>query len=114
MAGVVACGLAAPAGASVFELADGRQLASADDLVGIGLGAQPLPGPSPATGSAGQIAGQAAAPLRISEIASLLVADQSAGATGEAAGPVLFWVIGSGLLGAAFIARRRKPVRRKA
>lgn len=103
MAGVVACGLAAPAGASVLEPADGKLLASADDLVGIGLGAQPLPGSGPA-----------AAQLNITEIASLVVSDRSAGASGEASGPALFWVFGSGLLGAAFIARRRKPVRRKA
>ncbi|UCE76367.1 MAG: hypothetical protein JSU62_10995 [Gammaproteobacteria bacterium] len=107
MAGVVACGLAAPAGASVLEPADGKLLASADDLVGIGLGAQPLPGSFPA-------AGQAAAQLKITEIASLVVSDRSAGASGEASGRALFWVFGSGLLGAAFIARRRKPVRRKA
>jgi hypothetical protein len=114
MAGVVACGLAAPAGASLLEHPDGKRLASADDLVGIGLGAQPLPGSSPGTGPAGHIAGQAAAQLKITEIASLLGSDRSAGASGEASGPALFWVVGSGLLGAAFIARRRKPVRRKA
>lgn len=114
MAGVVACGLAAPAGASVLEPADGKLLASADDLVGIGLGAQPLPGSFSPTGPAGHIAGQAAAQLKITEIASLVVSDRSAGASGEASGRALFWVFGSGLLGAAFIARRRKPVRRKA
>jgi hypothetical protein len=114
MAAVLACGLAAAAEASVLVPPDGTVLTAVDDLAGIGLGAQLLPGASPATVSAGQLAGQAAGQLRITEIASLLVVDRSASASGEAAGPVLFWVFGSGLLGAAFIARRRKPVRRKA
>ena len=104
---VVAWSLAAQAGATVLEPAPGTVQASADQLAGLGVSAQPLPGSSPAPG-------EAVAQLGITEIASLLAVDRSGGASGEAASQVLFWVFGSGLLGAAFVARRRKPVRRKA
>ena len=110
----LACGLAAQAGANVFEPAQGTVQASADQLAGLGLSAQPLPDSIPAPGLAAQAAGGAVAQLGITEFASLLAAERSGGASGEAAGQVLFWVFGSGLLGAAFVARRRKPVRRKA
>lgn len=112
---VVAWSLAAQAGATLLEPAPGTAQASADQLAGLGVSAQPLPGSSPATGLlAAQAAGEAVAQLGITEIASLLAVDRSGGASGEAASQVLFWVFGSGLLGAAFVARRRKPVRRKA
>ena len=110
----LACGLSAPSGASVWEPAQGAVLSPADELAGLGLSAQPLTGSLPATGFAAQIVGQAAGQLGMNEIASRLDSDRSAGAAGDAAGPVLFWVFGSGLLGAAFVARRRKPLRRKA
>jgi hypothetical protein len=110
----LACSLAAQAGANVLEPAQDTVQASADQLAGLGLSAQPLPGFAPALGLTPQAAGEAVAQLGITEIASLLVAHRSGGAPGDAAGPVLFWVLGSGLLGAAFIARRRKPVRRTA
>jgi hypothetical protein len=107
-------GLAAQAGANVLGPAQGTVQASADELAGLALSAHPLPGSAPALGLATQAAGEAVAQLGITEIASLLVADRSGGASGEAAGRALFWVFGSGLLGAAFVARRRKPVRHKA
>jgi hypothetical protein len=110
---VLAWGLAAQAGATILEPAQGTVEASADQLAGFGLSAQPLPGSSPAPGLAAQAAGEAVAQLGITEIASLLAVDRSGGASGEAASQVLFWVFGSGLLGAAFVARRRKPARRK-
>ncbi len=110
----LACSLAAHAGANVLEPAQGTVQASAEQLAGLGLSAQPLPGSIPAHGLVAQAAGEAVAQLGITEIASLLVTDRSGGASAETAGPALFWVFGTGLLGAAFIARRRKPVRRKA
>ena len=111
---VVAWSLAAQAGATVLEPAQGTVPVSADQLAGLGLSAQPLPGSSPAPGLAAQAAGEAVVQLGITEIASLLAVDRSGGASGEAASQVLFWVFGSGLLGAAFVARRRKPERRRA
>jgi len=133
MACVLACGFAAPAVASMFGPANGAGntvcaeqsaltdrcpggsvLASADDLAAIGLSAQPLAPSAQSATPGAQGAEQAAAQVRVSEVASLLIADRSAGAAGNSAAPALFWVFGSGLLGAAFVARRRKPALRKA
>jgi hypothetical protein len=97
----------------VLESVPGSVSTAAEELAALGLSAQPLAGSAPVTGSTAQAAGQAAAQLGFTEIASLfLVSDRSGGAGGDA-GPVLFWVFGSGLLGAAFVARRRKPLRRR-
>jgi len=127
---VLACGLATPGVASVFAsgagadhspcerpsaggCANGLLLASAGDLAGLGLSAQPLPRPLSTPAPSAEEAARSARHLRITEIASFVGIEAVPGAATGAAAPALFWVFGSGLLGAAFIARRRKPARRK-
>jgi len=132
MAWVLACGLASPVIASISappggadnvlcawqSAATGRcrggaMLASADDMLGIGLGARPIAGYAQSARLAAHAAGATVARHRSSEIASVLVTYPAARASGDSTVPVLFWVFGSGLLGVAFVARRRKPARSK-
>jgi MYXO-CTERM domain-containing protein len=88
-------------------------LASADELAAIGLAAQPVLDSVPRAPAAAHPGGHTASAIMLNEIASLFVSDRSSGASADSAAPVVFWVFGSGLLGAAFVARRRKPARSK-
>jgi len=126
---VLVCGLASPAAASVFASQGGAgkalcaqqpavtagcagaaRLASVDDLSAIGLGAQPILRSVQPARTTAQSTGARAAPVRSGAIAPVSVSERDAGASAEGAAPLLFWMFGSALLGAGFVARRRKRV----
>lgn len=128
---VLACSLAVPAMANLsvsLDKADpspcARQsaaddctnpmlLSSAGDLAELGLSGQPLPHPLLTPAPTRKVTEGAARHIRVTEIAALMSVAPASGAATNSTAPALFWVFGSGLLGAAFIARRRKPARRR-